>query len=312
MSLTKSDIPDLLLPGLKAEFALAYRNEIDQSATERLATIINTTLPSQKYAWLGSTPPMREFVDERRPAGLSPFSMTIEDKVFESTIAVERRAIEDDQLDLIRLRIRDLAFRVAQHRHQMLIQALIDGFSSTGYDGVSFFNSSHSAFAGGTASNKTTAALSSSSLADGVNAMMSVQDDQGIPLGMVPDTLVVGPKNQWSAIELVESPTVIYKGNPDDTAASTPYINAFQGKLRLVVTPYLVGATDDYWFLLDSKRPIKSLILQQRSDVPVEFSALESASGSEAAFMQDRYFYGARARYNVGYGLWQAAYGGQV
>lgn len=309
MALTKSDIPDLLLPGLKAEFAMAYKSELDQSLTERIATVINTTLPSQKYAWLGTVPPMREFVDERRPSGLAANAVTIDDKVFESTIAVDRRAIEDDQLDLIRLRIRDLASRVAGHRHQIVVEGLAAGFSANSYDGVSFFNVAHPTAAGATYSNRSTEALGASALADGIAAMMTVPDDQGTPLGIMPDTLLVGPKNLWTATELVESPFVVYKGNDDDTAPSTSYLNALNGKLRVVVSPFLTGAFDDYWFLLDTKRPIKSMILQQRSDVPVEFTALEQASGSESAFMRDRYFYGVRGRYNVGFGLWQTAYG---
>ncbi|MFX8036086.1 Mu-like prophage major head subunit gpT family protein, partial [Acinetobacter baumannii] len=39
-------------------------------------------------------------------------------------------------------------------------------------------------------------------------------------------------------------------------------------------------------------------------------AALDTSTGSESAFMRDRYVYGVRARYNVGYGLWQAAYMG--
>ncbi|MFZ4508375.1 MAG: Mu-like prophage major head subunit gpT family protein [Fimbriimonas sp.] len=308
MALTKSDIPDLLLPGLRADFAVAYRNELDTSIAERIATVVSTTVPAQKYAWLGSPPPMREFIDERRPGGMSAYSVTIEDKVFESTLAVDRKAIEDDQLEIIRLRIRDLAFRVAQHRQQIVVETLAAGFGGTGYDGVSLFSTAHPAV-GGTTSNRTTAALSASSLADGINAMMTVPDDQGTPLGVSPDTLVVGPKLQWIAAELIESPVVVYKGNTSDSSPSTPYKNAFQGRLNVVVTPFLNGATDDYWFLLDTKRPIKSVILQQRSDVPVEFSALESGGGSESAFMRDRFHYGVRARYNVGFGLWQTAYG---
>jgi len=309
MALTKSDIPDLLLPGLKAEFALAYREEIDKNQVDRIATIIQTTLPSQKYAWLGTVPPMREFVDERRPSGLSAYSATIEDKVFESTIAVDRRAIEDDQLDLIRLRVRDLALRVAAHRRQLVVQALIDGFTSTGFDGVSFFNTAHPTAAGATYSNRGTAALSDTSLGDAISAMMAVPDDQGTPLGIMPDTLVVGPKLLWSATVLAESPVVMYRGNATDTASSTNYLNPFKGKLMVIATPFLTGASDDYWFLLDTSRPVKGVILQQRSDVPVEFSALESTSGSESAFLRDRYFYGVRGRYNVGYGLWQTAFG---
>lgn len=308
MPLTKSDVPDLILPGLKADFALAYRTELQGSVAESIATVINTTMPMQKYGWLGAVPPMREFVDERRAQGLNAHSVTIEDKTFESTIAVDRRAIEDDQLDLIRLRIRDLAFRVTAHRQQIVMEALAGGFSGVGYDGEALFSATHPTGTG-TTSNRTTSALSASSLSDGISAMMTVPDDAGIPLGIVPDTIVVGPKLQWTAKELVDSPVVIYKGNASDTASPTPYRNALHGYLRLVVSPFLTGAFDDYWFLLDTKRPIKSVILQQRSDVPVEFTALDSRSGSESAFMRDRYYYGVRARYNVGYGLWQTAYG---
>jgi phage major head subunit gpT-like protein len=163
-----------------------------------------------------------------------------------------------------------------------------------------------------TYSNRTTSALSGSTLGSGIEQMMLVPDDRGEPLGIVPDTLVVGPKLQWSALELVESPVVVYKGNPNDTAASTPYKNAFSGKLRLIVSPYLRGTYDDYWFLLDSTRAVRSVLIQQRSDVPVEFTALDNSSQNEAAWWQDRFFYGVRARYNVGYGLWQTAYGAIV
>ena len=143
MALTRSDIPDLLLPGLRAEFAQAYRSELDTSVAERIATVVSTTMPAQRYAWLGAVPPMREFLDERRPQGLAANAVTIEDKTFESTIAVERKAVEDDQLELIRLRVRDLAFRVAAHRQQIVVEALAGGFTALGYDGVSLFSATH-------------------------------------------------------------------------------------------------------------------------------------------------------------------------
>lgn len=310
MALTKSDIPDLLVPGLRAEFGAAYRSELDNSIADRIATVISTTMPSQKYAWLGSVPPMREFLDERRPAGMAPYSVTIEDKVFEASLAIDRRAIEDDQLDMVRMKVRDLAFRVAAHRQQLVVEALAGGTSGIGYDGQALIATTHPVNGGSTYSNKTTDALSASALGDAINTMMLVPDDQGTPLGISPDTLVVGPKLQWDALELVESPVIVYKGNGLDTVSPTGYLNAFKGRLNVVVTPFLSGASDDYWFLLDTKRPIKSVLLQQRSDVPVEFTAMDDPNSSESAWMRDRFYYGVRGRYNVGYGLWQTVYGG--
>jgi phage major head subunit gpT-like protein len=308
MAITKSDIPDLLLPGLRTEFDAAYRQRIEDGVVPEIATIVNTTVASQKYAWLGSAPTMQEFNDERKPAGMKEYNYTIEDKTFEASIAVDRKAVEDDQYDMIRLRVRDLADRVAAHRHRIVVEQLANGFTKNGYDGVSFFNTSHPTVPGNTYSNRTTDALSATAIASGFNQMMLVPDDKGEPLGIMPDTLVVGPKLQWTALELIESPIVVYKGNASDNASSTPYRNVFQGKLRLIVSPYLQGTFDDYWFLLDTGRAMRGVILQQRSDVPVEFSALDS-SNTDASWWTDRFYYGVRARYNVGYGLWQTAYG---
>lgn len=312
MPITKGDIPDLLLPGLKTEFEAAYRSQVEESIADQIATVINTTMPTQKYAWLGATPPMREFIDERRPSGMAQYAVSIEDKTFESTIAVDRKAIEDDQLDLIRLRIRDLASRVSQHRHQIVVQSLLAGGTGIAYDGVSFFNAAHTGYGGASLSNTTTSVLSAATLATGISTMMQLTDDSGTPLGIVPDTLLVGPQTMWDAIELVESPVVVYKSTTSTGTSPSDYVNAFQGRLRLIVSPFITGTQSSAWFLLDTKRPIKSVILQQRSDVPVEFSALETSNGSDSAFMRDRFMYGIRARYNVGYGLWQAAYGGKL
>lgn len=297
MALTKSDIPDLLLPGLKAEFALAYRNEQQADVVSQLATIIQTTQPVQKYPLLDNAPAMREFVDERRSSGLTSQSISIEDKVFESTIAVDRKALEDDQLDLIRLRIRDLANRVVHHRHELVVNTLTQGTEIVGYDGTFLLASDHKE-AGVSVSNITAAALDATGLKEACSSMISRRDNEGIPLGITPNVLLVGPQNMWSAIELVDS-----KG----TAQSSGQVNVFNGMLKVVVSPFI---TDNAWFLLDTSRPMRSVILQQRSDVPVEFAALESAKGSDSAFFNDRFYYGVRARYNAGPGMWQTVYAG--
>ena len=79
--------------------------------------------------------------------------------------------------------------------------------------------------------------------------------------------------------------------------------NPLRGLLRLVVTPYLPCATN--WFLLDSKRAVRAIVLQMRREF--EFNALEM--NSEEGFLRDRYLYGVRGRYNVGFGDWRTAYG---
>ena len=67
------------------------------------------------------------------------------------------------------------------------------------------------------------------------------------------------------------------------------------------------GGSGEPWFLVDLSRPIKPLILQRRRDV--EFNALDDPNTNERAFMRKEYLYGVNDRKNVGFGLWQLAYG---
>lgn len=66
------------------------------------------------------------------------------------------------------------------------------------------------------------------------------------------------------------------------------------------------GGAGTAWYFLETRRPLKPLIFQKRRDY--DFKAM-TAPEDEGVFMRDEYRYGVDARANVGYGLWQMAYG---
>lgn len=66
------------------------------------------------------------------------------------------------------------------------------------------------------------------------------------------------------------------------------------------------GGSGTPWFLIDDTRAIKALILQMRKEP--EFVARDEIT-SDNVFNKKRFEYGTDARYNVGYGLWQVAFG---
>jgi len=66
------------------------------------------------------------------------------------------------------------------------------------------------------------------------------------------------------------------------------------------------GGSGNPWYLLDLSRPIKPIILQIRQKP--EFVAQDRPT-DENVFMRKKYRYGVDDRKNVGYGLWQIAYG---
>jgi len=300
MPIVKSDIPNLLEAGLRAVFFDAYESVTGE--WERIATVVPSEHDTEKYAWLGSVPKMREFKDERMPAGLLEHDYSIRNRTWEASVAVDRAALEDDQYGQIRLRVQGLADEARRHQDELVFGLLRDGFSALCYDGQYFFDTDHAEGDSGTQSNKGTSALSATALQAGISAMMKLADDKGKPMGVVPDTLVVPPDLKWTAMELLES---VYA--PDTASGKTDMRrNVLRGSLDLLVSPYLSDTND--WFLLCTRRVIKPVIFQSRT--PIEFSALEGTS--ENGFMRDQYVYGVRARYNVGFGLWQLAYGSQV
>jgi len=66
------------------------------------------------------------------------------------------------------------------------------------------------------------------------------------------------------------------------------------------------GGSGNAWYLLDLSRPIKPLILQIRKRP--QFVAMDRPD-DENVFMRKKFRYGVDDRKNVGYGLWQLAYG---
>jgi len=65
------------------------------------------------------------------------------------------------------------------------------------------------------------------------------------------------------------------------------------------------GGAGTAWYLLDTSRVMKPLILQRRKNY--NFVALDQER-DENVFMRKEFVYGTDARLNVGYGLWQLAY----
>ena len=297
MALVKSDIGPLLKAGLKTQFFQTFAET--PSMYDRISTLIPSDKDTEQYAWLGALPGVREFLDERQSQDMTPYSYAIKNKTWESTISVDRAALEDDLYGQIPLRIKQMAMSAKQHLDILTFGMLAAGFTQNGYDAVPFFGT-HAQ--GGAQSNRGVDPLSAASLQSAVTAMMRFTDDQGKPAGVSPDLLVVSPELYWEGRVLLES---TYYPDPVSAASQLLAMNPLMGSLKLLSSPYLVSPTN--WFLLDTKRIVKAIVLQMRKDF--EFTALDD---EDNAFMRDTLYYGVRARYNCGFGDWRGAYGAML
>ncbi|WP_434352996.1 Mu-like prophage major head subunit gpT family protein [Psychrobacter sp. HD31] len=68
---------------------------------------------------------------------------------------------------------------------------------------------------------------------------------------------------------------------------------------------YDANSTEPFWYLLDTKKPLKPFIFQSRTKLVL--TAMTKLD-DESVFMKDVFRWGTRVRQNSGYGFWQMAY----
>jgi len=298
MSMT--EFQSLLVPGIRGEFFAAYARRSQDAVYPQIATVLRGDSHYLDFAWLGNVPRLREWVGPRQLRALmTGENYRVFTKTFEGSLAIPRAAIEDQQLEMIMPRVRDLASEAVRHREEWVVLTLAQGTSLNTFDGQPLL-----ANRGGANNNLTNQPLGTDSLQQAISAMMQFTDEQGTPFGVIPDTLLVGPKLVWKARELLESPVVVQAGG------ATPYRNVLQGTLKLIVSPFLVGAYDDYWFVLDTSREMRAVGVYERTDVPIELTILSDPQNSEYVFMHDEVLVGVRKREAVFPGAWFTVYGG--
>jgi len=200
-----------------------------------------------------------------------------------------------------------LAVKAAAYPEQLAMEFLTSALGSAAwpylcYDGQGLIDTDHPAPVGGSAQdNREGSTLAIATLWVGITTMANFRDDNNGMLGISPDILLVEPYLEETARELVED-----RGASTNTTAGA----VLQKKgIEVLVSPYLWSSTasvaNGNWFLIDSKKPVRPLIYQVRS--PVEFGSLEK--DSENGFMREVYYYGTRARYNIGSGYWPTIFG---
>lgn len=277
--------------GFKTIFNKAF--ETSKPIYEKIATVVPSSTKTESYKWLGKIPRMREWIGDRQIQNLGAFEYEIKNKPFEVTISLDKEDIEDDTIGIYTPIVQSMSESAAMHPDQIVLPLLPNGFTKKCYDGKNFFATDHKEDKNEPQSNMSTYALSLETYGDARAALMSIKDEQGKPMNIAPNLLVVPPQLEGIArkilfAENIDSTTNIYKDSAE----------------LLVVSELSVHPTK--WFLLDTTKPVKPLIFQQRKKP--EFVAKDNIK-DDNVFFNKEFIYGVDSRDNAGYGLWQLAYG---
>lgn len=282
---------------LKTTFNNAF--DAAPSVWQKIAMKVPSTTGQNDYAWLSKFPKMRKWIGEKNVKALEAAKHTIVNDDWEATVEVNRNDIADDNLGIYGPQAQMAGESAAQLPDEIVMELVNNGFTAKCFDGQYFFDTDH-AVNGASVSNKGTKALVITTLAAAQasygayrTAMKKFKDAEGRPLNITPNVLLVGPALEDTANALMTCDR-LEDGKP----------NPYKGTATVVVDGRITS--DTAWYLLDTTKPVKPFIYQERQ-APVFVQQTDMQS--DDVFMRKMFKFGAEARAAGGYGFWQLAFG---
>jgi phage major head subunit gpT-like protein len=277
---------------------------------DKIATLKTSTTATETYAWAARVPRLRKWVGERVLRSLATYSQQVANDDYEDTVEIDRNAILDDQAGIFDFGMRDLGRAARKWPDTLLVTTLQAGATTLCYDGQYFFDTDHPTdlYPGQvTAANQqnywsTSKALTFDNYQAVRAAMMSFAGEDGLPLGVVPDTLVVPPQLEVTARLICEASSV----SPQTIGAITQAganDNVLKGTAKVLVIPELANEATT-WYLLDCSKAIKPFVFQQRQ--APQTIQLRSPSDYNV-FNRKKFIFGVDTRGATFGGLWWLA-----
>lgn len=294
-------INKITLQAIFINLKTTFNNAFDATPAQwqKIAMLVPSTAKSNDYKWLSTFPRMKKWIGDKAIKALAASGYSITNDDWEATVEVERNDIDDDNLGIYAPQAQMAGFSAKQLPDEIVSDLVNAAFTSSCYDGQYFIDTDHPV-AGGVVSNKGTKKLSIATLAAATAsygaarvAMRKFKDEEGRPLNINPTVLLVPPALEDFARALLTNDR-LEDGKP----------NPYKGTAELVVDMRLTS--DDAWFLLDTSKPVKPFIYQERKK-PVFVQQTDPEA--DDVFNRKKFKFGAEARAAGGYGFWQLAYG---
>jgi hypothetical protein len=292
--ITRSTLPDLLLPGLQALFGNSYEKHPKEYT--RIFDVRTSKKASEKVVeltglGLGAVKAEGASIQYDAP-GQGP-KTTFTHVTYGLGFIMTREAEEDNLYqEVAENNTRALSWSMWVTKEivhaNILNRAVTSGY--TGGDGKVLAATDHPT-ANGTQSNLLTAAdLSEASLEDALTTIMQAKNSRGLPVAIRPVRLIVGPGQIFNATRILES-----AGRSDSADNDVNAIKALGLVPEIVVNHYLDDA--DAW-MLQTNVP-EGLISFQRRALDLE---------KDSDFDTENRKHKATERYSAGWGDWRALY----
>jgi phage major head subunit gpT-like protein len=255
-----------------------------------LATQVPSTTRTTTYGWMAKLLKMRKWDGPRIIQNLSTHAYTLENEPYELTVGVEARDIRDDQVGVYNPLFDELGRAAKKWPDQVLKTVLQSGTANNGFDGVPFFSATHPLNSAGNQSNNfTSTALTAANWAVVRAAGAGYTGEDGEPLGVMFDTLIVPPTLEDMANTIVKAST-----------AASGATNVQAGQAKVIVVPELANQATT-WYAADTSHAIKGLVWQLRRSPQM---VAKTKVDDDNVFFDGELIWGIDAEGVGGYGPW--------
>lgn len=249
---------DSLFIGFNTQFQAGWADAPRDFA--QFSMIVPSSTAIEKYGWLQMLSRMRKWIGPRLVNNIETEVMSLTNLDYEHTIGVPRNDIEDDTLGIYGPLSREMGSDAQYLWQRLAVAAMVA--NGDWLDGNAFFYDTR-VYGANTIDNYVTSALTATTFNAAYLAMMSYLGHDNSPLGVVPNLLVVGPKNRTVAHGILKDQYEVTASGTIGVAATD---NPNRGLCDLLVVPELIGTYDDYWYLMDTRRAVKPVAVQKRKE----------------------------------------------
>jgi len=273
-----------------------------QPISPRIASTIQSGARANVYPLHAKVAKLRPWDGERKINNAKAYKYQLDNQSFELTIEVDRDDMEDDSIGVYSGLVDEMGMSARMWPDDLVFSTILEGENVNAYDDVPFFSNSH-ALGSSTIDNLfATTALTASNFASVRASMMEYAGEDGESLMVRPDVLLVPPALEVTARKIVQASTIV------DSGTTGAVDNVLRGLCEVIVAPQLsasAGGSDSTWYLLDTTRPIRPFVFQQRQAPEM---VMLTNPNDEHVMMRNKFIYGVKARGAGGFGpFWLAA-----
>jgi phage major head subunit gpT-like protein len=283
-----------------------------------LALMLSSNLPegqSELYAWLGTTPSMRQWIGQRQQNDPQAFSMAITNKKFENSLKMPLSIVNNDKTDQAVELLSSLASSYPLWKTELIAALVSAGTTTKCFDGANFFANSHSFGSSGSFNNiantatngnaaKVTPLEAASAINLGIELMKAYPDDQGRAIKNEDMTKVVLVYTAGT-VNASSIRTALNTVNDGVLASGSGSVNnplTGQDVSIVPVASGLITTGNTVFSLFRAREDLGKSIIFQENETD-EMVSMITGTNDEYVIFNDAWFVGLRTVGNTGYGL---------